>query len=63
MNTFPSDVLKCHEHGHLFRDCPLNAPPSRKLRINQRKGSPKFKTTEGKHKRNLSPTMEKEPQY
>jgi hypothetical protein len=23
----PFICRKCHEHGHLFRDCPLNAPP------------------------------------
>jgi hypothetical protein len=22
----PFRCRKCHEHGHLFRDCPLNAP-------------------------------------
>jgi hypothetical protein len=25
MNTFLFRCRKCHEHGHLFRDCPLNA--------------------------------------
>jgi hypothetical protein len=23
----PFHCRKCHEHGHLFRDCPLNVPP------------------------------------
>jgi hypothetical protein len=26
MNTFPFRCRKCHEHGNLFRDFPLNAP-------------------------------------
>jgi hypothetical protein len=26
MNTSLFDCRKCHEHGHLFRDFPLNAP-------------------------------------
>jgi hypothetical protein len=25
----PFRCQKFHEHGHLFRDCPLNAPPKR----------------------------------
>jgi hypothetical protein len=24
----PFRCRKCHEHGHLFRECPLNAPPN-----------------------------------
>jgi hypothetical protein len=59
----PFKCRKFHEHGHLFRDFPLNAPPPReKLKRNQRKDLPKFKIEGDKRKRSPQPTMEKTTQ-
>jgi hypothetical protein len=50
---------KFHEHGNLFRDLPLNAPPKRKLKENLRKISPRLTIEEDKLRRNPQQSMEK----
>jgi hypothetical protein len=57
----PFRCRKFHEHGHLFRDFPLNAPPppKGKLKKNQRKDSPRFQIEENKLRRSPQPSMEK----
>jgi hypothetical protein len=34
----PFRCRKCHEHGHLFRDCPLNAPTKPKAKEKMKDG-------------------------
>jgi hypothetical protein len=59
----PLRCRKFHEHGHLFRDCPLNAPrPRWKLKRNQRKDLPRFKIEGDKRKTSPQPTKEKRTQ-
>jgi hypothetical protein len=56
----PFRCRKCHEHGHLFRDFPLNSPPPRrKLKRNQRKDLPRFKIEGDNRRRSPQPTTKK----
>jgi hypothetical protein len=50
----PFRCHKFHEHGHLFRDCPLNAPsnPNPPHRKNPKMASHRCKDTDVKHRKN-----------
>jgi hypothetical protein len=41
----PFRCRKCHEHGHLFRDCPLNATATK---LNERKQKDDFANVTGR---------------
>jgi hypothetical protein len=58
----PFRCQKLHEHGHLFKDFPLNSPPRGKMKRNQRKNLPRFKIEGDKCRRSPQPTKEKRTQ-
>jgi hypothetical protein len=43
----PFRCRKCHEHGHLFRDCPLNASAPKQAEVKQKDG---FTSVTGRRK-------------
>ena len=45
----PFRCRKCHEHGHLFRDCPLNAPAPK---LSEAKQKDSFTNVTGRRKNN-----------
>jgi hypothetical protein len=53
----PFRCRKCHEHGHLFRDFPLNAPPSQLRKRSQRMASHRFRLAGSRRRRKQLPTI------